>query len=187
MAVVIPDFDHNMVLPPHRGDPTQPKDVSPYPCSTLELCKRFATTPERITILQGLLSFRAQLHTHGLHQGYQWLDGSFMEDVETRENRAPRDLDVLTIYWGYDPSFQQAFVAGFPDFVDRSACKANFKLDHFAVDAGFSPIVTVEHIRYWIQLFTHNRDGVWKGMVQIKLDTSNEDGDAVNYLKGLQL
>ncbi len=178
----IPAFDHNLVLPPHTGDPRQRGDLSPYPCTTVNLCERFATSPERIAILRGLLGFRERLRTEGLINGYQWLDGSFMEDVETSESRPPNDLDLLTIYWGYDNAFQTTLVANFPEFADRSLSKTNFLLDHFPIDAGYRPYVTVEQTRYWIQLFTHNRNAVWKGMLRIDINTPTEDADASNYL-----
>jgi hypothetical protein len=40
----IPAFDHNLVLPPHTGDPRDRSDLSPYACTTLELVQRFATS-----------------------------------------------------------------------------------------------------------------------------------------------
>ncbi len=38
----IPDFDHNHVIPPHLGDPSKGGDVSPFECTTLELCQKFS-------------------------------------------------------------------------------------------------------------------------------------------------
>ncbi len=32
--------------------------------------------------------------------------------------------------------------------------------------------------RYWISLFSHNRLGVWKGMLRIALNTPSEDAAA---------
>lgn len=183
MSTPIPDFDHNLVLPPHRGDPREPQDISPYPCTSLDVVQRFANSPERSAILKGFLDFRARLRSHGLTNGYQWLDGSFLEDVEQRENRPPNDLDVLTLYWGYDLPFQSQLITSFPEFRDRDLSKQNFSLDHFGLDVGHSPQLTVEQIRYWLQLFTHNRDSVWKGMLKIDLDTEQTDIQAVEYLE----
>lgn len=132
MTHPIPAFDHNLVLPPHRGDPRLRGDLSPYACTTVDLCERFANSPERGAILKGLLAFRKRLRGEGLKAGYQWLDGSFLEDIETSESRPPNDLDLLTVYW--------------------------------------------------IQLFTHNRNAVWKGMLRIELDTPNEDAKAAEFL-----
>ena len=90
MVNPIPDFDHNLVLPPHMGDPRAISQLSPYPCT-----------------------------------------------------------------------------------------------DHYPFDAGASPDKTVEYSRYWSLLFSHNRLGVWKGMLKIDLDTPADDLTARDELKAL--
>ena len=178
----IPNFDHNLVMPPHLGNPAIPDDVSPFKCTTLELCDKFSTSPKRIEILKGLLSFRSSLQTLGLVDGFQWLDGSFLEDVETRERRSPNDLDIVTVYWGYDAAFQNNIVHNFPEFADSILSKQNYLLDHYTFNASSAPITTVNYARYWVQLFSHNRDAVWKGMLQIELNTPIVDASALQLL-----
>jgi hypothetical protein len=141
----------------------------------LELCQRFGTSPERRTILGKFLDFRQRLTDQGLTIGFQWLDGSFLEDIEAREGRPPRDLDVVTVYWGYDMPFQQRLMAIFPEFADPRLAKANFSLDHYPFDASYDPEATVEMARYWISLFSHNRLAVWKGMLRLQLNTAADD------------
>jgi hypothetical protein len=182
MANSIPDFDHNLVLPPHLGDPRGPGQLSPYPCTTAELVQRFGVSHERREILRGFLGFRERLRATGLTRGFQWLDGSFLEDIETQEARPPRDLDVVTVFWDYDLAFQQTVFAAFPEFAHPAMAKANFALDHYPFDAGYRPEVTVEYARYWMLLFSHNRDGVWKGMLKIDLDTPDLDNEARKVL-----
>ena len=179
---MIPPFDHNLVIPPHTGNPTQPSDLSPYPANSLEICRRFATSTERIAILQGFFSFRSRLHNLGLHNGIQWLDGSFLEDVETRESRSPRDIDVVTFYWGYNLAFQRNLIRELSEFASFRKAKANFSVDHYPVDASAHPLSTVESTRYWAQLFSHNRNGVWKGMLSLELNTPAQDQEAINFL-----
>ena len=174
----IPPFDHNLVLPPHLGDPTQPAHLSPYRCTTLDLCERLGTTPERRQILGKFLDFRERLRIEGLTNGFQWLDRSFVEDIEVQASRPPRDLDVVTVYWGYDLAFQQALLTRFPEVADPMLAKANYSLDHYPLDAGYSPEATLELTRYWISLFSHNRMGLWKGMLRIELNTTAEDAAA---------
>lgn len=180
----IPDFDHNLVLPPHLGDPVNSGQLSPYPCTTLDLCERFGMTAERREILCKFLDFRERLRGEGLTTGFQWLDGSFLEDVETRESRPPKDLDVVTVYWGYDRAFQTGLIARFREFSSPRLSKAAYSLDHYNFDASFDPAVTLEQTRYWILLFSHNRQGVWKGMLRIELNTPNEDALARQHLGG---
>ena len=110
--------------------------------------------------------------------GFQWLDGSFLEDIEQRDGRPPRDLDVVTVYWGYDLAFQTALVTKFPEVANPTLAKAQYSLDHYPFDAGFSPELTLDQTRYWISLFSHNRLGVWKGMLRIELNTPVEDAAA---------
>lgn len=181
----IPAFDHNLVLPPHTGDPRDRSDLSPYACTTLELVQRFATSGERIEILREFLRFRAELQNRGLQVGFQWLDGSFLEDIETYAFRPPRDLDLLTVFWTYDLPFLNKLVIDLPAFMNPAISKRDFKLDHFPVMADESPEVTVENTRYWIQLFTHRRDGVWKGILRIELNTPAEDQVAIDYLNSI--
>src|SRR5688500_6764702 len=75
--VPIPPFDSNLVLPPHLGDPTQHSQLTPYPCTTLEVCQRFATSPERILILQGFLTFRRLANFVGVRRGFNGWTGAF--------------------------------------------------------------------------------------------------------------
>ena len=181
-SMSIPAFDHNLVLPPHIGDPRNASDLSPYRCSTVDLVQRFATTDARKEILRKFLEFRQLLQSHGLEVGYQWLDGSFLEDIETLESRPPGDMDLLTIFWGYPLSFLNELVTKFPAFLRPEISKRDFQLDHFPIMADEAPQATVENTRYWIQLFTHRRDGVWKGMLRIELNTPADDSTAMDYL-----
>lgn len=121
--------------------------LSPYPCTTLDLCQRLGTTPERRAILGKFLDFRERLHGEGLTNGFQWLDGSFLEDVETRENRPPKDLDLVTVYWGYDRAFQTGLVARFREFASPVLSKAAYSLNHYNFDEGFNTTVTLEQTR----------------------------------------
>jgi len=128
--------------------------------------------------LRQFLDFRERLTTEGLTNGFQWLDGSFLEDIEVRESRPPKDLDVITVYWGYDIAFQLALMGRFPEVADPRLAKINYPLVHYPLDADYSPEATVELTRYWISLFSHNRLGVWKGMLRIELNTPAEDAAA---------
>jgi hypothetical protein len=39
--------------------------------------------------------------------------------------------------------------------------------------------------RYWIGLFSHRRDGIWKGMLRMELNTAADDIAAGDFLRGL--
>ncbi|MDA1143154.1 MAG: hypothetical protein O3B01_31730 [Planctomycetota bacterium] len=179
----IPPFDQNNVLPPHLGEPTKRERLSPYPCTTEELCQRFATSARRKTILEGLLGFRKVLSKAGFSSGFQWLDGSFLEQIELLENRPPGDLDIVTFYVPPDTAFNPDVTQSYPVLIDSGQIRANFHLDHYFVDISHNPHLTVDATRYWTGLFSHRRDGVWKGMLRIELNTVAEDNTAEAFLR----
>jgi len=49
----------------------------------------------------------------------------FLEDIAVRESRPPKDLDVITVYWGYDIAFQLALMGRFPEVADPRLAKIN--------------------------------------------------------------
>lgn len=181
----IPNFDHNNVLPPHLGNPRDRTHLSPYQCTILELCHRFSTSAHRINILKGLIEFRQKMTNSGVVYGFQWLDGSFLENIEISENRQPNDLDIVTFFGGLSVNEQATIRATFPEFANPTLAKNTYNLDHYAVDYSFSPEVTVEMTRYWIQLFTHNRNSVWKGILKLPLNTQIDDQHALDYLNSI--
>lgn len=182
----IPDFDHNDVLPPHVGDPRKRDELTPFPASSEEVCQRFATSTERIAILAGWLDFRKELTDLGITAGFQWLDGSFLENVESSEGRPPNDLDVVTFFSlpaGVAPAALLATLQSrLPEFFDRTSCKARFKLDHFPIHLGAPGPALVDSTRYWAGLFSHNRNNVWKGMLRVELNTPASDTSAGKLL-----
>lgn len=181
----IPPFDHNNVLPPHLGNPTDPTHLSPYSCTILELCHQFSTSANRIQILKNFIVFRQKMNFFGIIYGFQWLDGSFMENIEASERRPPSDLDVVTFYGGLSMDYQNNIKVNFPEFSNPTLAKDIFLLDHYGVDYSFNPDVTVEQTRYWVQLFTHNRFGIWKGILKLSLNTPIDDQNALDYLNSL--
>ncbi len=182
-------FDHNYVTPPHIGDPTDQSQTSPYASNTLEFINHFATSKERIEILKGLLSFRQKLNELGIIEGFQWLDGSFTENVEVRLGRAPRDLDIVTFYnlSILNEDQVEEINENFTDFFDFEESKLNYKLDHYPVNYYVNPLLTIQATTYWVQLFSHNRSGVWKGIIKIELNTPDIDEQALEFLNTLEL
>jgi len=181
----IPAFDANNVLPPHAGDPRRREQLSPFPCASAELCQRFATSPERLAILDGFLRFRELLAQAGFVSGFQWVDGSFLENIEAEANRPPNDLDVVTFYLPPDAGFNARVATSYPVLRDQNQIKTTYRLDHYFLDMARHPVLTVEWTRYWTGLFSHRRDGVWKGMLRIDLNTPVEDTNARAHLNGM--
>lgn len=183
---MIPAFDHNHVLPPHMGNPTERLDVSPYECTILDFCQHFATTPKRIGLLKSFIQFRLKMLSFGIQRGFQWIDGSFTENIEVSEKRDPNDIDVVTFYMGLTPKQISDIKSSFVEFFNPRLSKSNFNLDHYPADYGYTPEMTVELTRYWIQLFCHNRNSVWKGMIKLNLPQDNsEEQAALDYLNSI--
>jgi len=175
----IPVWNSAGVLPPIRPNaPGSSPDRSPYAVDLSVLFNRFATSPERMTILDGLLQFRADLHAAGITSGFQWLDGSFLEQVEILEGRAPRDMDVVTFLALPQGADQLSLVQQHGTLFDQKHVKATYAMDaYFAVLGQPTDHWQVKNIAYWYSLWSHRRDGLWKGFVQVDLDPS-QDGDA---------
>lgn len=182
----IPAFDQNKVLPPFISSPAEAVE-SPYKCSTLELCQRFAYNRKRKLILEGFLGFRRRLNEYQIVQGVQWLDGSFVEDKEN-DKRAdvPGDIDVLTLFGGVGVENGERIIAEFPAFIYNDLSKTHFLVDHFPIRIDSTPMATVNQLKYWLQLFTHQKETlVWKGIVEVPLNTPDVDETALQYLTTL--
>lgn len=175
----IPAWSSAGVLPPIRPSaPGNSPDRSPYAVELAAMVDRFSTSPERMAILDGLLRFRADLHEAGITSGFQWLDGSFLEQVEALEGRAPRDMDVVTFLDLPPGQDQRSLVQHYGMLFDQKHVKTTYDMDAYFVVLG-QPLDmgSVRRVSYWYSLWSHRRDGLWKGFVQIDLDPS-QDGDA---------
>jgi hypothetical protein len=189
----IPDFDHNGVLPPHVGDHAANRaNMSPYLCNSMELCTKLGTSEERRQILFGFFELRNALRQLGITSGFRWLDGSFAEYAELTRGRAPNDIDVVTYYQPIPPrpGMPPAVTALLPVLADRDSTRLRFRVDHILVPLASTPDRfadarrLVDDVRYWFGLFSHRRsDDVWKGMLQLPLDTAAEDVQAANSMR----
>jgi hypothetical protein len=169
---MLPSWNLAGVLPPVRpGEPGHSADRSPYLCSLADVVQRFSTSAERMTILQGLLAFRAQLHQRGIVSGFQWLDGSFMEQVELLESRPPKDIDAVTYFEIPTGETELSLVTNAPDLFDHDGIKVTYHVDHYPVVLG-KPMDSdgIIEISYWYSMWSHRRNGLWKGFVQVSLD-----------------
>jgi hypothetical protein len=93
----VPNFNHSGILPPFLGPtPTDGALMSPYETTLARIAARLCTSNERKEIFRGLLKYRKELASLGLVAGFQWLSGSFMEDIETLEKRGPKRSSSAT-------------------------------------------------------------------------------------------
>ena len=184
---MIPAWNMAGVLPPiPPGQPGPSSDRSPYRVPLWEVVEQFSSSPNRIAILKGLLDYRTALHQLGLVSGFQWLDGSFMEDVETQESRPPKDIDVVTYFYLPVGETQATLFAKAGNLFRNNHVKATYLVDAYPHVLG-GPVNDrhVRQISYWYSMWSHRRDGIWKGFIQVDLD-SQEDVDARQVLSVIQ-
>jgi hypothetical protein len=178
---LIPFWNHQGVIPPiDEQDPTSPTRA-PYPTDVRQVIDRFSTTLERCEVLEGFLAHRAEMHRMGIVSGTQWLDGSFMENVEMLEGRAPNDMDVVT-FADVSPAIQQALTQ--PDIqklVDNAWIKATYKVDFYITLLSEPPETLIELAAYWYSMWSHRRSQQWKGFLSVKLEPG-QDQDASDLL-----
>ncbi|MEO7275282.1 MAG: hypothetical protein ABIX28_01985 [Vicinamibacterales bacterium] len=156
--------------------------MSPYPATLVEIAERFCPSDHRKEIFRGFLAYRQALAGIGLDAGFQWLSGSFMEDIEALEGRLPGDVDVVTFcrrpaVARTDPDWQ-AFVTVNDALLDPDLIRASFRCHAFLVDMDLIPEAVISYSRYWYGLFAHRRGGLWKGLLEISLPVTADDADA---------
>jgi len=176
---LIPAFGPSGVLPPFVGhSPADRAQTCPYNASMTEIVQRFASSAERVAILNVLLDYRAALAAVGIQQGFQWLDGSFVEDCETMRGRAPGDIDVVT--FAYRPVAIRnnqdwtQFALQNTNLFDPIQTMADFRCDAYYIDLLKPPHITVADTAYFNGLFSHHRDTAqWKGMLVVTLQSDD--------------
>ena len=183
-SVPIPRWNAQGVIPPVDVASPTSANRSPYLVTLSDLVMRFGITTERCRILDGLLRYRAALHEMGVTQGFQWLDGSFLEHVEALEARPPNDIDVVTFYHLPAGKTQASLASGALRLFDSATLKLNFYVDAYLVCLGVRSEQLVERSAYWYSVWSHRRNQAWRGYVQINLSPS-EDATAMSLLDTL--
>lgn len=179
---MIPNHSHDGVLPPFLpgGSPTEPGQVAPYRAELVEFAQRYGESEERREILEGLLAYRNALRAVGISSGFQWLDGSFVEDCEKNRGRPPGDIDIITFSVRpsehSDSASWRQFVRSRPDLFDPETSKKQYKCDAYFVDLGVHPMHLVAQTRYWFGLLSHQRETyLWKGMIEVPFNGDDSD------------
>lgn len=162
----------------------------------IELVQRFGYTLRRRQLLRNLIAYRALFASDNYVQGVQFIDGSFVEDVETVQNRDPNDIDVFTLVYPpekYQLDFDLWLSQGQPlweqQLTNRPQNKRLFSLDTYGiiVDDQVPIFRTMHDIMYWYGLFSHQRNTFqWKGFVALELNT-DDDQVALTILEGMNV
>lgn len=185
---MIPTMNASLVLPPYNGAQSSSRaHMSPYDTDMIELIRRFGRSPNRIAILRGLLSYRSDLRAIGIGDGWQWLNGSFTEDVELARGRSPADIDLVT--FAYIPGNSQEkrqLTLDYPDLFDVKKAWLRYRCDGYYVDLTNHAECLVDDTRYWFGLFSHQRVTLlWKGMLKLPL-ADRDDHAAWTLLDDLE-
>jgi hypothetical protein len=175
------------VLPPiWPGEDGHSPNRSPYLVTLTEVIEHFSSSPERITILEGFLNYRAALHKVNILEGFQWLDGSFLENVEVLESRSPKDVDVVTFFHLPNGQTQKSLLSENGQLFNPVLAKKAFTVDAYAFVLGESTESRhVKQISYWYSMWSHRRDGMWKGFLQIDL-APTADTEAKQFLASVK-
>ena len=189
---MIPKFDQNGVLPPYIGStPTVKASRAPYRVGPREVVERFAFSSERRKILHGFFEYRRALRNYGISNGFQWVNGSFIEDCESVRQRPPNDIDLVTLVLrpnGYQDNQQwHAHVDTNAELRDLllnpEYIKSSFRCDAYVIDLGADARQVALSSAYWYGLFSHQRGtSLWKGLLQV--DLLADDGEAISLLQG---
>ena len=171
----IPRWNVDGVLPPCDMDDPISGYRSPYSVSLTNCILRFGTTQARRAILDGFMEFRSALHSVNLTKGFQWIDGSFLENVEEIEKRDPHDIDLVTFYCLPDGITEADLVAKAPHLFDPERTKEDFHVDAYFVRLNTEdPELLVDQVAYWYSIWSHRRGGLWKGFLQIDLSSNGD-------------
>lgn len=182
---LIPSFDERGLLPPiFPAEATNSEVRSPYEADVLDFCGRFGTSLVRCELMLNLLTVRGRLIKIGL-EGFQWIDGSFVEDIERIENRSPRDIDVVTYANLGD---QEETLAKDPNVFKKAFVKENYSIDQRILSLDISPDADyMKECAFWYSLWSHRRREPrgnvlpWKGFVQVPLPC--KDAEAEDWLR----
>lgn len=118
--------------------------------------------------------YRKALRQAGLVRGFQWIDGSFIDDVERIDGRAPRDIDVVTFFFLPKAETQQTLMEGMPQLFRPEDTKDKYRVHAYYVQLDNTPDLLVEQTTYWHSVWSHRRNGRWRGYVQIALSPSDD-------------
>lgn len=183
---MIPPYNHNNVLPPYFGDPNNRQNYSPYKCDIMEFCQHFCTSRERIELAKKFMDFRLACVANGI-TGCQWVDGSFVEDTAAQEGRKEPDRMIVTSLIAVKTQEEaNKILENFPEFADPRLSLEKYRVDHYIFVVNQSPADIISWTTFWVQLFSHNDMGVWKGMIEIPLyENDANDQMARSFLNSL--
>lgn len=172
------------IIPPvSPGQVGNSPDRSPYIVPMDGFVDMFSLSDHRNRLLVKFLEYRNLWYQAGIHQGFQWIDGSFMENIELLEDRGPKDIDVVTFASIPAAISQETPPEACGLLFDHAHCKHRYHVDAYFVQTGnVVNEYTIKLVSYWYSVWSHRRDNTWKGFIQIPLD-KHLDGEVLSRLQ----
>lgn len=157
MDLAIPDHEAGC-LPPSSDMTTlipRVNTMAPYVVPAHEFARRFGTTLNRVTLLDGLYRMRRRQREVGIAQGFQWIGGSFL-----RTDREPPDIDVVTFHFPppswTSPEVRQAMIEREVDVFQPQHIMALYRCDARTVEIGHWASL-IRWTVYWSTLFSFEK------------------------------
>lgn len=166
-------------------DLNNPTDTnrSPYKMDLLEFYNTFSYSDNRKIILNHFILYRKYLHKLHIKKGFQWINGSFLELIEKKENRSPNDIDVVTFF---EIDKRVTDILNNKEMINdliSPRSKEIYLTDGYLIDISkIEKKKLIELSIYWYGVWSHTRENYWKGFIEIDLDSS-EDDKLQEYLK----
>ena len=102
-----------------------------------------------------------------------------MENKEVVLSEAPKDIDVVTFFHLPNGLDEATFFPRVADLFDVENTKRNYHVDAYpCVLGGAMGETDVTAVSYWYSMWSHRRNGLWKGFVQVDI-SEEEDNIAV--------
>lgn len=175
---MIPPWTFEGLLPPIRpGRAGHDRDRAPYRTTLNHIIDHFGQSKVRREILRGLIAYRRDLRDIGVREGFQWLDGSLLEDVERTRQSPPQDVDVVTFAPLGDDEAQSRLLRRAPHLFRPKESRRRYHVDSYFVRLG-DPMgrSEVNVVSYWYSMWSHRRDDqMWKGFAEVALDEGDDE------------
>ena len=107
--------------------------------------------------------------------------------MERSERRSPGDIDVVTFFLLPRDQTEDDLLEYYPQLRDRQVIKRTYGVDAYYVDLSLEgPETLISSAVYWYGLWSHTRQRLWKGFLQLTL-SPEIDEDARKVLEKIAI
>ena len=99
-----------------------------------------------------------------------------MLNIEKTEERSPEDIDLVTFFYLPDGESQESLFSSAPNLFNSQITKKEYNIDsYFTYLNSDDPETLVKYATYWYSVWSHRRDGLWKGFLQVELSDKGDE------------